>query len=141
MICSLYKIDFEPIEGDNLPLVNLMDNLLAEPSFTGVQEVETAPLLRADHVAVFPRGNVAREVTFSRVYDFADIYLARQFVLDHMVILDVLGKGKLRVEVKNSSPRWIEGCALVGEPEESDELLPTQVAFSYTVMGGKIANS
>ncbi len=141
MLCSLHKLDFEPTVGSALPLVGFGDDVFSEVLFSGSQEVEVVPLIRAKHAAVFVRGNVPRVVTFDRVYSFANAYLARQFELTHMQTLDTLGKGKLRVQVETQAAMYVEACALTGEPVQSDELFASQVAFSYTVYGGKIVTA
>ena len=141
MFCSIHKIDFEETGVTSHALVDFGDDVLDVPGFAGTQEVEVAPLLRGAYPFIQVRGNVARVVTFTRVYDFADRYLAKQFELTHMQLLDTMGMGRLKVQVQTQDARWINGAALVGEPLESDELLATQVAFTYTVTGKSITSS
>mgnify|MGYP000515954251 CR=1 FL=1 len=139
MICSIYKLTFEPTVGTAIVLADYESDLLSEPSFSGAQEVEVVPLMRATHASTFTRGNVSRVCEFVRVYDLPTANEARLFELDHSSIMDVMPAGRLKIEVKGQATRWLENAALTGAPDLKDlsTLRSTQIAFAYTVTGGE----
>lgn len=140
-ICSLYTLTYSMPDGSALVLADIGDDLVDEPVFDGMQEVQVYQPIKSPYAKVKGRGNVPRTVTFSRAYKLDTPNDAREFELDQMYLLDGMVKSSLTIQLKDSATYVMADALLVGAPraKDTDALPPEYAVMDYIIYGGKLA--
>ncbi len=134
--CSVWKIT----HGATV-LLDHGDRLLSEPDFGFGKEVEVAQLLRGEHVAIFDRGNVSRDWSWSRIVRRADLAASREWRMSHDVEVAALGKADITVEVLNGASYLLKDAVVQTMRTASGRDVSghnADVQADYNVVGGKL---
>ena len=122
-------------------LLDFTDRLTAEPDFSFDKEVEVSPMLEGENVAIFDRGNVSHELSYSRVVRKADMTAAREWRMSHDVVVSALVKGILTIEFQGGDSYTLTDAVVqsmttsTGKDVSGHSL---DVMAEYSIIGGKL---
>ena len=120
------------------------DYLDGEVEVSGTQAVQVSPLIRADDVAIYARGNLAVTYTWTRVLQFSDYWETYQELQTKMVEFSgvlaanaLAGNLEAKIEVYNSTPTIAQTTTYDHAAFETITpriLGPTLLAITYTLI-------
>ena len=142
-IKSVWRMTWDPA-GTPLVMLDYGDRMLAEPLFGQVHSSELVSFARADNPVGFHHGNVAHNLTFSRVVEHASIAAARASMLSHFWETGDLRVAQLRIEILDGSVTDMQKSVILDvAPEMGPDLGSAgggkhRVVWTYSVAGGKL---
>lgn len=135
-LCSVWKIT----HGTTV-LLDFDDKLTGEPDFGFGKEVEVSPIVRGEHVAIFDRGNVARDWSWSRIKRHPDMAASREWRMSHDIEVAALGKADMTVEIKDGATFKMTNAVVQSMRTASGRNVSghnADVQADYSVVGGKL---